>query len=247
MISKLFYFLSFVRHFFRLVKFGRFKSKTDIIIPYIPIFLFLASKAPPPTKAPLVTCKAKVDVGFVLDSSGSIRNDYQNEKDFLKSVAAVFGVSKNESRAGVITFSHNVEHSIKLKDHTDLTTFSAAVDAIPLMGSVTRIDKALRLTQKELFTTENGARAGLPKILLLLTDGSQTPSADAEDPATIAEELRKSGITLLVVGMGSGVNPTELAKIAGGDDKAFSAATFNDLLSDDFMKSVQDKACSGSY
>ena len=199
----------------------------------------------PTTKPPPPPCKAKVDLGFLLDSSGSITNDYQNEKDFLKSVAAIFGVSKDESRAGVVTFSHSVEHSIKLKDHTDSASFNAAVDAIPLMGSVTRIDKALRLTQKELFTTENGARANLPKILIVLTDGSQTQTADAEDPAAIAAELRKSGITMIVVGMGGGVDKAELARIAGGDDKTFSAASFNDLLSDSFMKSVQDKACAG--
>merc|ERR1712142_85877 len=118
-----------------------------------------SQNTPPPTKPPVKKCKAKVDLGFVLDSSGSIANDYQNEKDFLKSVTAIFGVSKDESRAGVVTFCHSVEHSIKLKDHTDSASFNAAVDAIPLMGSVTRIDKALRLTQNELFTMENGARA----------------------------------------------------------------------------------------
>ena len=163
----------------------------------------------------------------------------------MKSVTAIFGVSQDDSRAGVVTFSHNVEHSIKLSDHTDINSFNAAVDAIPLMGSITRIDKALRLTQAEMFLESNGARPGLAKILVLLTDGSQTASPDAEDPAAIAAELRNAGINLIVVGMGAGVNPAELAKIAGGNDKVFTAATFSDLLSADFMKTVQEKACAG--
>ena len=79
------------------------------------------------------------------------------------------------SRAAVITFSYRAKHSIKMKDHTDITSFNAAVDAIPLMGMTTRIDRALRLTQRELFALENGARPNHPKILILLTDGSQTP------------------------------------------------------------------------
>ena len=62
-----------------------------------------------------------------------------------------------------------------MKDHRNITSFKAAVDAIPLMGMTTRIDRALRLTQKELFALENGARPNHPKILILLTDGSQTP------------------------------------------------------------------------
>ena len=61
-----------------------------------------------------------------------------------------------------------------MKDHTDITSFSAAVDAIPLMGSTTRIDRALRLTQKELFAKQFGAREKNENVLILLTDGSQT-------------------------------------------------------------------------
>ena len=201
------------------------------------IFTSLAQKPPEPT------CKTIVDVGFILDSSGSLRNDYQNEKNFLKSLAGAFGVSKDDSRAGVITFSYYSEHSIKLKDHTDINSFNAAVDAIPLMGSTTRIDKALRLTQNELFTLENGARPGIPKILILLTDGSQTQDAGAEDPGDISNELRNSGITLIVVGIGSGTNATELAHMAGGADNAFSAASFDELIGGDFIKQLTDKSC----
>ena len=80
-----------------------------------------------------------------LTSSGSLRKDYGKEKNFLKVLTATFGISPSGSRAGVITFSYYTEHSIKLKDHTDLLGFNKAVDKIPVMGSTTRIDKALRL------------------------------------------------------------------------------------------------------
>lgn len=198
---------------------------------------------PPPEQ----TCKVKLDIGFILDSSGSITKNYQDEKDFLKAVAGSFGVSQDETRAGVITFSHYVEHSIQLKDHADTSSFNAAVDAIPLMGSVTRIDKALRLTQKEMFTYVNGGRMGIRKMLILLTDGSQTKTPYSEDPALIADELRQEGITFIVVGMGQGINLPELTKIAGGSDKTFGATSFIDLLSGPFIRNVQDTACKGEY
>ena len=38
-------------------------------------------------------CKQIVDVGFILDSSGSLRNEYQKEKDFLKTLAGAFDIS----------------------------------------------------------------------------------------------------------------------------------------------------------
>ena len=205
-------------------------------------FYYLASRDPEPT------CKAKVDVGFVLDSSGSLRNDYSKEKDFLKALAATFGVSDDASRAGVVTFSYYTEHSIKLNDHTDLSSFNKAVDDIALMGSTTRIDKALRLTQQEMFSIANGGRPGVNKVLIVLTDGSQTQDAGAEDPGVVAEELRNSGIRVLAVGIGKGVNGTELARIAGDSKNVYSAASFDELISRDFLSKVNTAGCAeGMY
>lgn len=189
------------------------------------------------------TCKAKVDVGFILDSSGSLRTQYGKEKDFLKALAATFGVSSDDGRAGVVTFSHDSEHSIKLNDHTSLGSFYQAVDNIPLMGHTTRIDKALRKTQSEMFTIANGGRPGAGKVLILLTDGSQTKDAGAEDPATVARELRQEGVRLLVVGIGKGVNPTELERIAGDKTSVFTASTFDQLLTRNFLNSVNSAGC----
>ena len=42
-------------------------------------------------------------------------------------------------------------------------------------------------------------------MLILLTDGSQTQDVGAEDPGDVAEQLRKDGVSILVVGIGSGV------------------------------------------
>lgn len=200
-------------------------------------FFFLAKEPVKPS------CKTKVDVGFILDSSGSLRNDYDREKAFLKTLATAFGISADGSRAGVVTFSYYTEHSIKLNDYTDATSFNEAVDKIPLMGSTTRIDKALRLTQKEMFSFANGARAGVPKLLILLTDGSQTQDAGAEHPGDVAEELRKDGVNILVVGIGKGVNNTELNHIAGSEANAFTADSFDELVAGDFVRQIKDTSC----
>lgn len=204
--------------------------------------MFVAKSSPEPL------CETKVDVGFVLDSSGSLRKEYGKEKSFLKALAATFGVSGDGARAGVVTFSHDVEHSIKLNEHTNLATFNQAVDDIALMGSTTRIDKALRTSQNEMFSVANGGRPGVNKLLIVLTDGSQTQGADAEDPGLVADELRKEGIRILVVGIGSAINSTELAHIAGGKSNLFSASSFDALISRDFLKDLNTAGCTlGKY
>ena len=161
----------------------------------------------------------------------------------MKALASAFGIAEDGSRSSVLTFSYYSELSIKFKDHFDQASFDKAVDAIPLMGSTTRIDKAFRLTQKEMFTEANGARANMPKILILLTDGSQTQDADAEHPGVIADELRTAGINLIVIGIGPGTNKTELDHMAGGPGNAFSAASFDELVGGTFIKELTEKTC----
>ena len=113
-----------------------------------------------------------------------------------------------------------------------------------MRGYTTRIDTALRLVQKELFNEKHGGRPGIPKILVILTDGSQTKDADAEDPVKIANEISASGIIVLVVGIGKGINAQELLNIAGGkSEHLFNAASFNELVSLDFVKKFTKISC----
>ena len=178
-----------------------------------------------------------------MDSSGSLAEEYDKEKNFIKALASTFGISKNGSRASVITFSEFSEHSIKLNDHDNIHTFNKAVEEIPLMGSITRIDDALRLTQKEMFSIANGGRPGVPKILILLTDGSQTGLEDAENPIDISKELRASGMNIITVGIGNKIDKTELNEIAGSVSNSYNVDSFDELLGNDFLSKLKEKGC----
>ena len=189
-----------------------------------------------------------VDVGFVLDSSHSARFDYQKEKDFIKTLTASFKIQDDGPVAGVVTFSDRAELSIKLNDfnNRDLSGFNKAVDDIPLMSKTTRTDKALRLAKNELFTTANGAREGVPKVLIVVIDGSQTRDPSAEDPYQIADELRADGVKVLVVGISEEVSRSEMVRLAGNNEElVFKAATFDDLSASAFSASVLNTSCPG--
>ena len=192
-------------------------------------------------------CDGISDIGFLLDSSGSLRQYYSKEKDFLKILAGTFGISKDGSHAGVISFSSNVNHDIKLSDHEDITSFNSAVDKIPHMNQVTRIDSALKLAQSDMFSTAEGGRVGVPKVLILITDGAQYPSSasrqDVQNPAEIAEELRASDIVIIVVGIGQLVQKDQLVEIAGKEENVFLAKNFDDLISSEFLEKVKKASC----
>lgn len=195
-------------------------------------------------------CDNIADIGFVVDSSGSLRRSFGKEKDFVKILADGFGISVDGSRAGIVTFSYDAVLTAKMSDHKDMKDFRSSVDRIPYMGYTTRIDKALKVARDELFVKSNGARAGVPKILFILTDGSQTKDKDAVNPASIAAELReKLGVVTFVIGIGRNVVPGELNEIAGGiPSRMFLAKDFNELLSSVFVAEISKAYCQkGSY
>ena len=85
-----------------------------------------------------------VDVGFVVDVSGSVGSHYPEEQEFVKQFAESMGVSKNGAHASVVQFSNKAWLEIPFMD--DSTTFITAVDALKLNGGSTRIDKGLDLS-----------------------------------------------------------------------------------------------------
>ena len=150
------------------------------------------------------------------------------------------------SRIGVVTFSYDAEHSIKLSDHADIKNFKAAVDKLPLMGYTTRIDKALSMVRDESFLPSNGGRANVPKILFVLTDGTQTKDKDAQNPSGIAAQIReKYGAVIFAIGIGQRINRAELAGIADGKSRVYLAKNFAELKSTEFVTNIARTYCEG--
>ena len=189
------------------------------------------------------TCRATFDVGFILDSSYSLLEDYQKEKDFVKQCAGKFGISKNGTHAAMIDFSLYAYLAVKLSYYTDIPSFNNAVDSIPLIGYMTRIDLAMNVANKEMFSHENGGRDDASKVLILITDGTQSDDDDVTDPAAIAAEIRGRGIETFVVGVGDAINETELLSIAGRSEHLFTADSFDDLIGSRVAEHIVNAAC----
>ncbi len=183
------------------------------------------------------------DIGFVVDSSASVRYHYDKEKAFVKILSDTFSISAEGSRAGVVVFSTTAELSVKLSDHKSGSDFKNAVDGLELMNHTTRIDRALTVAKEQLFSRANGSRARVAKILIVLTDGAQTKGGDAVDPSTIAKTLRESGITVVAVGIGNKVKISELKGIAGDESRLFLAKNFDQLVSAEFLKKAANITC----
>ena len=187
-------------------------------------------------------CEGIVDIGFILDSSNSLQNDYNNEKDFLKKLAGTFGISQTGSHAAVVTFSQIATFDIKLNDFFDISDFNAAVDRIPHMNGDSRIGLGLR-TGLQIFEEKNGARQNIPKLLFLLINGDQNKNGEAENPINVANEIRSKGIDIITIGIGESVNHADLVSIAGSKGNVFLVNEFKELVTSDFARKVKAGSC----
>ena len=55
--------------------------------------------------------------------------------------------------------------------------------------------------------------------------------------------MRSEGIRIIAIGIGSNVDQNALEDIAGGKSDTFSAKSFNELISKEFIKRVVNKKC----
>lgn len=186
------------------------------------------------TCAPKPGCHAKADIGFIFDPSESY------SKYLLKTLAATFGVSKRGARAGVITLSNDSKFSIKLNDYKDIIKFNAAVDTITPVGIGT-IDRALQLARNELFSLKNGGRHGVPKLLVLASHHLQTKNPIYTQ--MMADKLRQTGTTIVIVGTGPGTYTTELTRLAGSPGNVFIASTYKELVGPKFIDDLISESC----
>ena len=192
-----------------------------------------------------LACFQDADVGFVIDASASIDDrEYEDQKHAVKSLVQNLHESGDGFRTGLIQFSADAEVIYYLKDPE--SAINATIDSMTRQASTTRIDKALRLAQNDLFTTANGDRAFTPNLLFLAIDGSQTKAAGWEDPVMVADEIRAMNIDIFVVGIGIEVSQYELSRLAGGRaDRVYYAPTFDGFLEIGFLKNLTKAACVG--
>lgn len=90
-------------------------------------------------------------------------------------LAQSFGLSTDGVRVSLVTFGERGTLRVKFDEFSKTEDFSAAVAGLALEGgNKVRIDRGLEVARDSMFLNRNGARRDIPKVLVVLTDGSQT-------------------------------------------------------------------------
>lgn len=178
------------------------------------------------------------DLMVVMDGSGSIdAPDFELQKQFVNELVSSFNVSPNFAHIGVVQFSSHMSGRLEIGLSDDPTAITNTVTNIVQLGGTTDIAEGLTIANDEIVTS---GRSGVPKVIVLLTDGQHN---EPGDPVAIADDIKAQGTMIFSIGVGSGIDIAELNAIASDPDSEFVyvAQDFQDLQT--IVVGLADKVC----
>ncbi|EPY80168.1 integrin alpha-1 [Camelus ferus] len=137
----------------------------------------------PCMKLDLPECSTQLDIVIVLDGSNSIY-PWESVTDFLNDLLERMDIGPKQTQVGIVQYGENVTHEFNLNKYSSTEEVLVAANKIVQRGgrqtmTALGIDTAssedfqavLRMSEKEAFTEARGARRGIKKVMVIVTDG----------------------------------------------------------------------------
>ena len=201
------------------------------------------------------TCgSVRADIVFVVDSSGSIRDNNPNDESydnwalmlqFMQNIVDQLSIGEDETRVGMVRFSNFGDSIFYLNSYYNKEALKDAIGAIAYDGGNTNTSGGLRVMMEEQFIAANGDRADAENIGIVITDGVST--MDTQRTIPDAEAARDAGIKLYAVGITNNINVVELQGISSlpqrADENYFTSSDFRAL--DSVVETLVSQTCTG--
>ena len=106
-----------------------------------------------------------MDLCFIIDSSGSIRDNnppggdpdnWQLQLDFLSNLVDLFTIGPDATKVGAVVFSEQVRLAFSLDTYTDAQSIKDAILGLAYLGQKTNTPEGLRVTREQCFNQGNG-------------------------------------------------------------------------------------------
>uniref|UniRef100_A0AAV2LGR2 von Willebrand factor A domain-containing protein 2 n=1 Tax=Knipowitschia caucasica TaxID=637954 RepID=A0AAV2LGR2_KNICA len=165
-----------------------------------------------------------VDLVVALDASGGVGKDnFLSLRDFVSGLTVQFDINRDVAQVALVSYARRATTVFNLDVHDTGSSILKAVQEATYLGGVASTGAALLHIHSDVLTVAKGARPGVNKAVVVLTDGSS-----AEDAVVPAQRLRDNGVSLFVIGVGD-VQRERLLPIAGSEEHMISVASYEDL------------------
>ena len=151
-----------------------------------------------------------MDLCFIIDSSGSIRDNnppdrsydnWQLQQDFLSQLVGMFTIGPDATRVGAVVFSEQVRLVFSLSTYSDAQSVKDAINAIAYLGQTTNTPEGLRVTREQCFNAGNGDRPDIPNLAIFISDGVPFPPERRDPAIREAENLKNAGVSVVAIGV----------------------------------------------
>lgn len=161
---------------------------------------------------------------FALDASGGVgRDNFSTLRDFVRGISVQFDINRDVAQMALVTYGRRANTVFNLDSHESGSAILKAVGDANYMGGVASTGAALLHIHSNVLTVAKGARPGVNKAVVVVTDGS-----GGDDAAVPAQKLRDNGVSVFVIGIGD-VQKERLMQIAGSEEHMISVLSYEDL------------------
>ena len=194
-----------------------------------------------------------MDLCFVIDSSGSIRDNnvagqpdnWELQMQFLANLVRAFTIGSDTTRVGAIVFSEDVRLEFPLSAYDNAEDVASALLNIAYLGQTTNTPEALLQTRTACFSAANGDRSSVPNLAIVITDGVPFPDNRRTPALNEAQTLRDTGATVISIGVTNNIDADFLKGLSSAPQREgqnyFTATDFNVL--NEIQKSVVQGTC----
>ncbi|XP_054343274.1 integrin alpha-1 isoform X2 [Pongo pygmaeus] len=121
--------------------------------------------------APVRECSTQLDIVIVLDGSNSIY-PWDSVTAFLNDLLERMDIGPKQTQVGIVQYGENVTHEFNLNKYSSTEeVLVAAKKIVQRGGRQTMTALGIDTARKEAFTEARGARRGVKKVMVIVTDG----------------------------------------------------------------------------
>ena len=161
-------------------------------------------------------CVGKVDMGILLDRSGSINQadpgNWNRMLDFVTRIVRSLIISQDAAHIGIVTYADNAKVEFTLDRYYDQQEVVDAIKDFEYIGGSTNTAGGIFTLRTQVYDPSKsnlrGDRADVPNVCIIITDGES--NIDATRTIPNADDLKADGCTVFVIGITNSVRIAEL-------------------------------------
>lgn len=170
-------------------------------------------------------CRAQsLDLAFAVDASSGVGlENFLHLRRFVRSSCLHFVINRDVTQIALVIYGSKAHTAFALDTHTSNSAVLQAIEQVPFLGDSASAGSALLHVYSDVMTVQKGARPGVNKVVVLLTNG-----AGVQEAAAPAQQLRHNGVLVFVVVIGDAERDA-LLRVAGSPNYLVHISSYEDL------------------